>query len=105
MPHRSTHRVPGIWQGFRWALQPGAEGGGTSRARLGWRALRATLGYGKALPCASVARSARQTSRGREVPPPSVPRRMAQRTPSQMPGTCFEDLCAMGHLNTVSTPV
>jgi uncharacterized protein VirK/YbjX len=49
MPHRSTHRVPGIWQGFRWALQPGAEGGGTSRARLGWRALRATLGYGKAL--------------------------------------------------------
>ena len=45
----SSHRVPGIWQGFRWARQPGAEGGGTSRARLAWRALRATLAHGKAL--------------------------------------------------------
>ena len=41
--------MPGTWEGFRWALQPGAEGGGTSRARLAWRALRATLWHGKAL--------------------------------------------------------
>jgi uncharacterized protein VirK/YbjX len=49
MAATSSHRVPEIWQGFRWALQPGAEGGGTSRARLAWRALRATLAHGKAL--------------------------------------------------------
>lgn len=49
MTRRSTHRVPGIWEGFQWALQPGAEGGGTSRVRLAWRALRATLGHGRAL--------------------------------------------------------
>jgi uncharacterized protein VirK/YbjX len=42
-------RVPGTWEAFRWALQPGAEGGGTSRARLAWRALRATLWHGRAL--------------------------------------------------------
>jgi uncharacterized protein VirK/YbjX len=44
-----SNRIPGIWQGFGWALQPGAAGGGTSRLRLGWRALRATLAHGKAL--------------------------------------------------------
>jgi uncharacterized protein VirK/YbjX len=49
MTPRSTQRVPGIWDGFQWALQPGAEGGGTSRARLAWRALRATLRHGRAL--------------------------------------------------------
>jgi uncharacterized protein VirK/YbjX len=49
MAGTSSHRVPEIWQGFRWALEPGAEGGGTSRARLAWRALRATFGHGKAL--------------------------------------------------------
>jgi uncharacterized protein VirK/YbjX len=49
MARLSSHRIPGIWQGFRWAMQPGAEGGGTSRARLAWRALRATLSQGKAL--------------------------------------------------------
>lgn len=42
-------KVPGKWEAFRWALQPGADGGGTSRARLAWRALRATLWHGKAL--------------------------------------------------------
>lgn len=41
--------APGIWQGLRWSLQPGARGGGTSRARLAWRALSATLLQGKAL--------------------------------------------------------
>ncbi len=49
MANNFPNRVPGIWQGFQWSLQPGAEGGGTSRARLVWRALRATLGHGKAL--------------------------------------------------------
>jgi len=49
MAGTSSHRVPDIWQGFRWALQPGAAGGGTSRARLAWRALRATLAHGKPL--------------------------------------------------------
>ena len=33
--------MPGSGKALRWALQPGAEGGGTSRARLAWRALRA----------------------------------------------------------------
>ena len=42
-------RVPGLWQGVRWALARDAGGGGTSRLRLAWRALRATLGEGKAL--------------------------------------------------------
>lgn len=49
MANRSSHRVPGIWQGFQWALQPAAAGGGTSRARLAWRAFRASLANGKAL--------------------------------------------------------
>lgn len=45
----AKHRVPGIWQGFQWALQPDAAGGGTSPARLAWRALHATLCHAKAL--------------------------------------------------------
>lgn len=49
MARKSSHRIPGISQGLRWALQPGAEGGGTSRLRLVWRAVRATLWHGKAL--------------------------------------------------------
>jgi uncharacterized protein VirK/YbjX len=38
-----------MWQGVRWALQPGAQGGGTSRLRLVWRALRGGLWHRKAL--------------------------------------------------------
>jgi uncharacterized protein VirK/YbjX len=49
MTHTSSHRMPDIWQGVRWAMQPGAEGGGTSRLRLAWRTLGATLWHGKAL--------------------------------------------------------
>jgi uncharacterized protein VirK/YbjX len=41
--------VPGIWQGVRWALDARNAGGGTSRARLAWRAFRGTLREGKAL--------------------------------------------------------
>jgi uncharacterized protein VirK/YbjX len=42
-------RLPGIWQGARWALDPRHAGGGTSRARLAWRALHATLRDDEAL--------------------------------------------------------
>jgi uncharacterized protein VirK/YbjX len=49
MARTPSNRMPDIWQGLRWALAPGAQGGGTSRRRLAWRALRATLGHGKAL--------------------------------------------------------
>lgn len=49
MASAASNRLPGIWTGVRWAMQPGAQGGGTSRARLVWRALRATLGHPKAL--------------------------------------------------------
>jgi uncharacterized protein VirK/YbjX len=49
MKRAAAARVPGKWEAFRWALEPGAEGGGTSRARLAWRALRATLWHGKTL--------------------------------------------------------
>lgn len=49
MTRRSSQRLPGLWQGVRWALAPRNAGGGTSRARLAWRALRATLGDGKAM--------------------------------------------------------
>jgi len=45
----SSHRMPGIWQGVRWAMQPGAQGGGTSRLRLVWRALCGGLWHRKAL--------------------------------------------------------
>ncbi len=49
MSRAASDRVPGIWQGVLWALQPRAQGGGTSRARLVWRSLKATLAHGKAL--------------------------------------------------------
>lgn len=49
MGRNFSQQVPGIWEGVQWALQPGAEGGGTSRARLAWRAFRATLSHGKTL--------------------------------------------------------
>jgi uncharacterized protein VirK/YbjX len=49
MTPRPSNRMPGPWQGVRWALQPGAEGGGTSRPRLAWRAFRAALWHGKAM--------------------------------------------------------
>jgi uncharacterized protein VirK/YbjX len=49
MTQRPSNRIPNVWQGLRWAMQPGASGGGTSRARLAWRTLKATLGHRKAL--------------------------------------------------------
>jgi uncharacterized protein VirK/YbjX len=49
MAQRRPDRIPDIWQGLRWAMQPGAEGGGTSRRRLVWRTLKATVRHGKAL--------------------------------------------------------
>lgn len=49
MTRRRPQRVPGLWQGVRWAFDPRNAGGGTSRGRLGWRALRATLAEGRAL--------------------------------------------------------
>jgi uncharacterized protein VirK/YbjX len=49
MAQSSSNRIPDIWQGLRWAIQPGAQGGGTSRRRLLWRTFSATLGHGKAL--------------------------------------------------------
>jgi uncharacterized protein VirK/YbjX len=49
MTRRTPQHVPGIWQGARWAFDPRNAGGGTSRARLSWRALRATLSESRAL--------------------------------------------------------
>ncbi|MDB5881835.1 MAG: hypothetical protein JWP43_1713 [Ramlibacter sp.] len=49
MTQKPSQRLPDIWQGVRWAMQAGAQGGGTSRRRLAWRAANATLGHGKAL--------------------------------------------------------
>jgi uncharacterized protein VirK/YbjX len=49
MASKSSQRIPGIWEGVRWAMRPGANGGGTSRPRLVWRALCATLAHGKPL--------------------------------------------------------
>ncbi|AMO23048.1 hypothetical protein GCM10027034_45210 [Ramlibacter solisilvae] len=49
MTRRTSQRVPDIWQGVRWAMQPGLQGGGTSRARLVWRAIQANLRHGKAM--------------------------------------------------------
>jgi uncharacterized protein VirK/YbjX len=49
MTRRASHRVPGTWQGVRWAMQPGAEGGGTSRVRLVWRAINAAVLHRKAM--------------------------------------------------------
>ena len=42
-------RVPGLWQGVAWALAPEARGGGISRVRLVWRAVRASLRDARAL--------------------------------------------------------
>jgi uncharacterized protein VirK/YbjX len=49
MTQHSSHRMPGTWQGVRWALEPGAQGGGTSRARLVWRALKGAVWHGGVL--------------------------------------------------------
>lgn len=49
MAGKTSLRIPGPWEGVRWAMDPSAAGGGTSRARLAWRAVRATLAHGKAL--------------------------------------------------------
>src|SRR6185369_15742818 len=49
MARTTSNKLPGIWNGVRWAMQPGVAGGGTSRLRLVWRALRATLTHGKSL--------------------------------------------------------
>ncbi len=49
MTSRSKPRMPGLWDGVRWAMRPEAAGGGTSRKRLLWRALNATLWHGKAM--------------------------------------------------------
>jgi uncharacterized protein VirK/YbjX len=46
MTPRPSNRMPGPWQAVAWAIQPGAEGGGTSRLRLVWRAIRAALWHG-----------------------------------------------------------
>ena len=43
MGSQQTHRIPGLWQAVRWAWEPGAAGGGSSRARLATRALTAAL--------------------------------------------------------------
>jgi uncharacterized protein VirK/YbjX len=45
----SSQRLPGLWEGVRWAMAPGSEGGGTSRMRLVWRTVRAMISDGKAL--------------------------------------------------------
>jgi uncharacterized protein VirK/YbjX len=49
MTRHKPQRVPGLAQGVRWALAPNAAGGGTSRARLATRAVRATMREGRAL--------------------------------------------------------
>jgi uncharacterized protein VirK/YbjX len=49
MSRHKSQRLPTLWQGVRWAFNAGNAGGGTSRARLAWRAVRATLSEGKAL--------------------------------------------------------
>lgn len=41
--------MPGVWSGVRWAMAPGAAGGGTSRARLVWRAASGALVHGRQL--------------------------------------------------------
>jgi uncharacterized protein VirK/YbjX len=42
MATRQPHSVPSLWQGLRWAWNPGSAGGGASRLRLTWRALVAS---------------------------------------------------------------
>ncbi|MBC5763538.1 DUF535 family protein [Ramlibacter albus] len=45
----TSRRLPGLWQGVRWAWARGNEGGGIGRARLTRRALAATLAHRSAL--------------------------------------------------------
>ncbi|MBG9388795.1 DUF535 family protein [Caenimonas aquaedulcis] len=42
-------QIPGIWDAMKWAWRPEAAGGGTSRARMVWRSLRATFGHAPAM--------------------------------------------------------
>lgn len=49
MTRQKPQRVPGLWEGVRWALDSRNAGGGASRGRLAWRALRATMSEGRAL--------------------------------------------------------
>jgi uncharacterized protein VirK/YbjX len=49
MARETSHKIPKLWDGVRWAMGPGAQGGGTSQARLVWRALVATLAHGNVL--------------------------------------------------------
>src|SRR3569832_632965 len=46
---RKKQPVPGVWQGVRWAWAANTRGGMTSRPRLIWRALRATVSQPKPL--------------------------------------------------------
>ena len=45
MGRTNARRLPPIREGVRWALDPYAAGGGTSRTRLVWRALKATVAH------------------------------------------------------------
>lgn len=45
----STRKLPGLWQGVRWAWARGNEGGGVGRGRLTWRAVVATVTHPGAL--------------------------------------------------------
>jgi uncharacterized protein VirK/YbjX len=49
MARETSHKIPKLWDGVRWAMGPGGQGGGTSRTRLVWRALVATLAHGNVL--------------------------------------------------------
>ncbi|WP_048438483.1 DUF535 family protein [Caenimonas sp. SL110] len=49
MGQSQSHRIPSIWNGLKWALQPKHAGGGVTRGRLFWRALKATFGHGRAM--------------------------------------------------------
>lgn len=42
-------KMPSLWSGVVWAFQRGNEGGGTSRAGLVWRTIKASLSEGKAM--------------------------------------------------------
>src|SRR4051812_34047795 len=46
---KTSHRIPSLWQGVKWAMQPAAAGGGTSSMRMAWRALSATLSHPRAM--------------------------------------------------------
>lgn len=43
MSTAKSRKMPGLWQGVRWAWRRGNEGGGISRRALFWRTLHATL--------------------------------------------------------------